>query len=386
MGIRGLTGWIRWTNPQGFAAPDWKNLHGKTVGVDILGQLYKIKAQRSCPLKYMAEFIAHCKKLRITPVFIFDGKPPEAKRAALKERSALRESSLASLKVLETEVAPFVSTMAERAALEARIKALSAYTTFLTSEERDLCKQLCYACGVMCLNATGEADDVLAHLTHAKAFDAVISSDLDLLTRGVHQLLVPQTWSMPGDADGWVLHDLPAILHKVSFTYDQFVEMCVLMGSDYTVGLRSLPYKSAYWAIKYRGELLKTLEVLGVPDETPYVEAGRRLKGLCETEESLMGEKQWTKLKAGAPPLEPASLDLFFAKPLKSLSPPSRALLYGSTDNDTSGSLDNGCDRATRPHDHPESSDCQKEQNQEQNGGKQDVGEDPVNNVRYDRV
>jgi 5'-3' exonuclease len=366
MGIRGLTGWIRWATPQSFETPDWSAYAGKTIGVDILGQLYKIKAQRSCPLKYMAEFISNARKLNITPIFIFDGKPPDAKRAALKERSALRESSLASLKVLETEVAPFVTTVAEQSALEARIKALSVYTSFLSSEERDLCKQLCYACGVLCLNATGEADDVLAYLAHNGTFDAVISSDLDLLARGVHTLLVPQTWSMPGDSDGWVSYFLPTILRKVSFNYDQFVEMCVLMGSDYTVGLRSLQYRSAYWAIKYRGELLKTLEVLGVPDEGPYLEAIRRLKGLCETQDTLMGEKQWAKLLAGAPAVEPTNLDLFVAGPLATLPDKTLIHLYGSTNNCTSGSLHNRCDRARSPHDHPKSSDCKQEQNQKQ--------------------
>ena len=366
MGIRGLTGWIRWVSPQSFETPDWSAYAGKTLGVDILGQLYKIKAQRSCPLKYLAEFISHCRKLKINPVFVFDGKPPEAKRAALKERSALRESSLASLKILETEVAPYVKTVAERSALEARIKSLSAYTSFLSSEERDLCKQLCYACGVLCLNATGEADDVLAYLTHKGTFDAVVSSDLDLLARGVKTLLVPQTWSMPGDGDGWVSYNLPPLLQKVSFTYDQFVEMCVLMGSDYTVGLQSLPYRSAYWAIKYRGELLKTLEVMGVREEGPYMEAVRRLKGLCETQATLMGEKQWEKLSAGAPPLEPSNLDLFVAGPLSTLSPVILQYLYGSTNDSTSGSLHNRCDGAGSPHDHPKSPDCEQKQNEEQ--------------------
>lgn len=366
MGIRGLTGWIRWATPQSFEVPDWSIFAGETIGIDILGQLYKIKAQRSCPLKYMAEFIAHAKQLNIRPIFVFDGKPPDAKRAALKERSALRESSLASLKVLETEVAPYVTTDAERSALEERIKSLSAYTSYLTSEERDLCKQLCYACGVLCLNATGEADDVLAHLAHKGTFKAVVSSDLDLLARGVKTLLVPQTWSMPGDGDGWVQYTLPSILRNVHFTYDQFVEMCVLMGSDYTVGHRSLPYKSAYWAIKYRGELLKTLEVLNVRDETPYMNAIRRLKGLCETQETLMGEKQWSKLCAGPPTAEPNNLALFVAGPLASLPPKTLALLYGSTDDCSAGSLHNRCDGTACPHDHPEGSNRQEEENQKQ--------------------
>jgi 5'-3' exonuclease len=183
------------------------------------------------------------------------------------------------------------------------------------------------------LNATGEADDVLAHLTRKGIFAAVISCDLDMLARGVENLFVPSLWSMPGDADGWVAYNLPSILSHVRLSYDSFVEMAVLMGSDYNVGTRCLQYKSAYWAIKYRGEILKTLEVLGVGDETPYYAAIERLKGLCETEESLMGEKQWKKLADGNPPLEKEALALFRDGPLKTLPNPLYITLYGSANN-----------------------------------------------------
>ncbi len=319
MGIRGLTGWVKWAAPQTLQTPNWVDYSGKTIGVDILGQLYKIKAQRSCPLVYMAQFIAACKQQNINPIFIFDGRPPEAKRAALKQRSEIRSASIESLKILETKVVPYVETQSEQEALEARIRTLTTHTSYLSSEERDLCKQLCYAAGVICINATGEADDVLAFLSRNGTLAAIVSSDLDMLARGVENLLVPFTQSMPGDLDGWTAYNLPAILEKVCLTKDQFVEMCVLMGSDYNVHQRCLPYRSAYWAIKYRGDLLKTLEVLGVADETPYYNAIKRLQGLCETEETLMGQKQWSKIASGNPSVEPASLAVFRAGPLKGL-------------------------------------------------------------------
>lgn len=335
MGIRGLTGWIRWAAPKTLKHPDWSAYAGKTVGVDILGQLYKVKAQRACPLLYMAQFIAECKKHNITPLFVFDGKPPDAKRAALKQRSELRAASVESLKHLETHVAPLVQNESERTALEARIKSLLINTSYFSSEERDLCKQLCYACGVVCLNATGEADDVLAHLYRNGTLSAIISCDLDMLARGIQDLFVPDLWAMPGDADGWVAYCLPEILTQVQLSYDQFVEMCVLMGSDYNVGQRALPYRSAYWAIKYRGELLKTLEVLGVNDETPYYDAIRRLKGMFETEETLMGEKQWSKLSGPLPPIEHESLSVFRVGPLAHLPLSQYTVLYGSTQDNS---------------------------------------------------
>lgn len=330
MGIRGLTGWVKWAAPSTIKKPDWSAYSGKTVGVDILGQLYKIKAQRACPLLYMAQFISACKSYKINPIFIFDGKPPNVKRAALKQRNNIRVSSAEELHRLETNVAPYVETEKEKEVLEKRIQTLLINTSYFTSEERDLCKQLCYAAGVVSVNASGEADDVLAHLYREGTIQAVISCDLDMLARGVENLFVPDLWAMPGDTEGWNVYTLSEILATVHFTYDQFVEMCVLMGCDYNVGAQILPYRSAYWAIKYRGELIKTLEVLNVQHETAYYDAIARLKGLCETKETLMGEKQWSKLDGTLPSVEPSSLALFRLGPLQFLSEAQYMALHGS--------------------------------------------------------
>jgi hypothetical protein len=159
-------------------------------------------------------------------------------------------------------------------------------------------KQFFYACGVLCLNATYEADDVLAYFARRGEFAAVLSNDFDLLARGVEQLLVPAYYALPGDVDGWSCYTLSSILRHVGFSYIQFLEMCVLMGCDYTTGCMQLPYKSAYWAIKYRGSLLSTLRVLGLvgaADRALYYAAMERLAGLRMSPATLMGEKQWEK-------------------------------------------------------------------------------------------
>jgi hypothetical protein len=88
----------------------------------------------------------------------------------------------------------------------------------------------------------------------------------------------------------------------------QFVEMCVLMGSDYTSGCKSLPYKSAYWAIKYRGGLDKSLKVIGVSSTVKYIRAIEKLMGNDISATELMGEKQWDKFRSGPHLVEPDSL------------------------------------------------------------------------------
>jgi hypothetical protein len=127
----------------------------------------------------------------------------------------------------------------------------------------------------------------------------------------VHNLLVPEPYTLPGDKCGWKLYNLPAILSAVHFTQQQFVEMCILMGCDYTAAHRSLPYKSAFWSIKYRGPIENTLNYLHIDDHAPYKKAYEILVGSTETTESLMGIKQWEKLAAAAPNVEPDALTEF---------------------------------------------------------------------------
>lgn len=312
MGIRGLTGWIKWAAPNTMCrTPPWNAWTGKKIGVDILGFLYKAKAQHQSPVLYVGRLIAAFKRHNIIPVPIFDGKPPREKKMALQKRSEVRALSDTKKRALREDILHVPMSDSHRRIVETELSALELNTCYLTSEERDIVKQLFYACGIVPLNATGEADSVLAYFAKREECVAVISNDLDLLTRGVEILLVPDAHALPGDPSGWIQYTLSSILRTVGFTYEQFVEMCVLMGSDYTVGLRSCPYKSAYWAIKYRGTIEKTLTRLGIEDIVPYEKAIEILTGVLETQESLMGEKQWEKWLTTPPSSEPDTLVLF---------------------------------------------------------------------------
>lgn len=203
MGIRGLTGWIRWAAPETVKKPDWAALKGKKIGIDILGFLYKTKSRGQCPLVYLANMIAHFKELEIIPIMVFDGKPPSEKKNALRNRTELRIQSEHKINHLEHDMASVTMSDYQRSILELELSRLRKDTCYLTSEERDVSKQLFYACGVLSLNASGEADNVLAYFAKQGYVDAVISNDMDLLARGVERLYVPDATTMPGDIAGW---------------------------------------------------------------------------------------------------------------------------------------------------------------------------------------
>jgi 5'-3' exonuclease len=298
MGVRGLPGFLAWASPTLRSTPSWKELEGKTLGIDVLGLLYKAKSMKQSIFVYLSRFVLACRTHAITPVFVFDGKPPDEKRGTLQARATQRRNTIEHTSTAKVWKSPSASP-------------------YLTSEERDQAKQLLYACGVLSLNASGEADFVLAYFSKRGHFAAVISNDFDLLARGVTTLLVPEPYALPGDVSGWSSYHLPTILQTIEMTYTQFLDMCVLMGCDYTNGQAHLIYKTAYWAIRFRG----TLEDIAAPQDLPaYQKAKELLSGVLDTQESLMGEKQWDKWIAGTPPIEREALEAFRTTRLKALS------------------------------------------------------------------
>lgn len=308
MGIRGLRSWIQWAAKDTIQDPVWESFRGKTIGVDILGLLYFAKSHKQCPFHYIGKLVASIKRCDIRIVPIFDGKPPLEKVETIKQRSQIRDESVKKRTILEHDLESIPLTDMQRSTVELEIRKLEKKESFITSEEREIAKQLFYACGVLPLNATGEADNVLAYFAKRGLFDAIISNDFDILARGVEILLVPEFYALPGDRSGWAQYNLTNILQSVGFQYEQFLEMCVLMGSDYTSGTHYLPYKMAFWSIKYGGSFEKALEKLKVKDMSMFQNAREILRGEKETNETLMGEKQWEKWANTTPQTEPEKL------------------------------------------------------------------------------
>jgi len=295
MGIRGLTGWIRWAAPASVKTPNWASFAKKRVGIDILGFLYKAKANKTHPITYIAHLIAKCREYNIIPIPVFDGKPPDEKRETIKQRNEARLKNDMKRMQLATDIENVDMTKEQRDTLTKEIGNLTANSVYVTTDERDEVKRLLYAAGVIFLNANGEADNVLAYLMRRGELDAVMSNDMDLLARGVHTMIVPERMGVPGDTTGWIAYELNNILHHAGLTYLQFLEMCVLMGSDYTNKAKSLPFKQSYFTIKYKGNLHKALESIHITDIVPYDRAIDMLNGRGETAEALMSEKQWMK-------------------------------------------------------------------------------------------
>jgi 5'-3' exonuclease len=186
---------------------------------------------------------------------------------------------------------------AERAEKEMRVSELQAKAPQVSARDRDDIKKFLYAAGVLFLSASGEADDVLAFMARAGYIQAVISSDMDMLARGVPLLVLPET----NDATVLTEIRLSNVLSALRLTYRQFVDACVLMGTDYSpVDMKTIEPRFAVEAVRRGDSCDPRLE-----------KAADLLQGVDVRWEDLLAETQQKKWNDGAPAIEPENLDIF---------------------------------------------------------------------------
>jgi hypothetical protein len=269
MGIKSLHRWLRWvcSPPETVQWSKWSN---KKLGIDILGLLYKAKQEGRNPIEEIAHLIIHLKQNEIVPIFVFDGKSPAEKR----------------------------STCAARRRQKEQLSEADQKLACIPSEERNQIKQLMYASGCLYLNANGEADTVLAYLYKKSEIDAILSMDMDFLARGCNSLIVPYKTL-------YQFYSLPTILTQSKLTYEQFVDMCVLLGTDYNPSIPTLSYQRIYWSILIGN--LSMSEILakeGIRNNTLWLQAKQILLGDSELWNTILSEKQRDKWIQGSPSVE----------------------------------------------------------------------------------
>lgn len=342
MGIRGLHICIKKTVPLAVSTVNWVDWRGCRIGIDIQCFLYRALSRGQSPLEAIAAQIVYFKNAGINIVYIFDGKPPKEKDALNDKRSLERRQAIKKCDELKGALLN-ENDADKRVAMEAEIRALESRFPSLTYEMKDEIKKFLYASGTLFICANCEADTLLAYWYRRGIIDAVVSHDYDFVARGCRLLAPPAldqsklvpildqrkptldlTSASPFLCELWEDYQPEKIWRSLRLSEAQFVDMCVLLGSDYTPGLPIVPWKSALtafqhgdtmemiWArhtfsnwrqVNMKEKLLAELLILR--------KARRILCGEDDLPESMMEELQWTKWSAGQQKAEPDALNEF---------------------------------------------------------------------------
>lgn len=120
------------------------------------------------------------------------------------------------------------------------------------SSDFETIKNMCNAIGFATITSTIEAEKLCSILCHEKKVDAVMTEDTDAIAYFTPTILCKVT---SGKCSEFLIEK---VLENIDMTKDQFLDMCILCGTDYNSSLPGIGPMKAYKYIK----TYKSLETL----------------------------------------------------------------------------------------------------------------------------
>ena len=234
----------------------------------------------------------------ITPLFVWDGIPPQEKDDVLSKRWENKKRIEEKISVLNDKIQQLTEDVTtvkdddeegkdlpflpEQDELDLFIKNQELLNTYQT-EVKKLSKQLIYVkkhhkedvkelldiIGIPHIAAKGEAEALCSQLAKEAKVNFVLSEDTDTLVHGSPNLIQNGT-----NNDEFILTHSDILMKGLKLTFPQFMDFCILCGCDYTCTIPKLGPVTAYNFITQWGSIEEIIANLPskfkVPSEFNY--------------------------------------------------------------------------------------------------------------------
>ncbi|WP_229572507.1 flap endonuclease-1 [Saccharolobus caldissimus] len=252
-------------------------IKGKKVSIDAYNALYQFLAAIRQPdgtplMDSQGRITSHLSGLfyrtinileeGIIPIYVFDGKPPEEKRAELERRKKIKEEAEKKL---------------EKAKVEGKVEDMRKYSQAaikLTNEMVDESKKLLENMGIPVIQAPSEGEAEAAYLNLIGITWASASQDYDSILFGAKRLIRNLTITgkrkLP-NKDVYVeitpeIVETDLLLKKLGITREQLIDIAILIGTDYNPGgIKGIGPERALKIIKKYGKIEKAIEYGEIP-------------------------------------------------------------------------------------------------------------------------
>ncbi|XP_017508085.3 flap endonuclease 1 [Manis javanica] len=272
MGIQGLAKLIADVAPSAIRENDIKSYFGRKVAIDASMSIYQFliavrqggdvlqneEGETTSHLMGMFYRTIRMMENGIKPVYVFDGKPPQLKSGELAKRSERRAEAEKQLQ------------QAQAAGAEEEVEKFTKRLVKVTKQHNDECKHLLNLMGIPYLDAPSEAEASCAALVKAGKVYAAATEDMDCLTFGSPVLMRHLTASEAKKLPIQEFH-LSRILQELGLNQEQFVDLCILLGSDYCESIRGIGPKRAVDLIRKHKSIEEIVRQLD-PNKYPVPE------------------------------------------------------------------------------------------------------------------
>jgi hypothetical protein len=233
--------------------------------VDASIYLYRF-AEGNMLIEGFYNMISIFKKYRITPVFVFDGKPPIEKKDLLDKRKVEKDKAEKIYNELKLQLNDISTTMDsaenrdKKQELQNEMDSLKKRFVRIKLQDIQIVKRLMEAYGTLFIESFGEADQLCAYLVKQNLAWACVSDDMDMFLYGCprvlrHVSLVNHTG---------ILYDTQCILDELNITYESFRDITILSGTDYNIHQKIHLFEIMKWYNVFLDEIVQTSEDDGI--------------------------------------------------------------------------------------------------------------------------
>lgn len=242
-----------------------RNLRGKVICIDAFNKIFRflsaIRNRDGTPLTdSKGRIVSHLSGLfyrninlianNIKPIFVFDGKPPQLKLNTIEKR---KERKKKAKELLEK---------AKKNKDTQKILKYSKRTSELDDSMIQEAKELLLYFGVPVIQAPSEGEAQAAFMVKKGDSWAVSSNDYDTLLFGGERLLnnfkITKKSIKKNKSISYI--SLPKLLSKLEINQQEFIEMCILVGTDYYSGVKWVGQHTALKLIKKYGSVQNIVE------------------------------------------------------------------------------------------------------------------------------
>lgn len=217
---------------------------GYVQGLDLLFYDPDIRHLESQSVLYLLRAASGMMNNGITPIFVFDGKTPELKAmcAAVKRQ----EASLKKEKLFNDAWAKVLECRSNHVQIPYDVKKQVANNmkSKPSKQMMESLRQLLTDLGIPVMQAEYEADHVCSRLVEDGVAIAALSEDRDFLTHGCPRLIMKY-----GQGRGTLI-SLQDVLERTGFSFQQYRDLCIMLGNDYNTRMRGIGVKKCLDRIK----------------------------------------------------------------------------------------------------------------------------------------
>lgn len=189
----------------------------------------------------------------VKPIWVFDGKPPDLKNHELDKRKEMKE------KAEEEKKQAIEDGDFERA------KQMAGRSIKITGDMIEDAKKLVKMMGAPYVEAPGEAEAQCAELVKMGLAFGTASEDMDSLTFGTDYLLR----GFNSKKEPITQIDLKEVLKGFDMEMDEFIDLCILCGCDYTRSIGGIGPVRAFKLIQDEGTIENVLEKVKEANDDP---------------------------------------------------------------------------------------------------------------------